>query len=153
DMLRATRQVPPRDLAPENMFAEERQLEQQIAGEIAARDPAQALQVARESLAKGFSWELVNLLQQLQQHDAEKASAFAGDIITKLQTTNVATNLQASTVALYLVDGSRPAVVGDSRPGRLKPLSLTEDQKHQLIEILINAALSTSANSNLLLQM
>jgi len=148
DMLRATRQVPPSDLAPENLFAEERYLEQQIAGEIAARDPAQALQVARESLAKGFTWELVNLLQQLQQRDAEKASMFAGDIITKLQTTNVATNLQASTVALFLVEGSRP----QTRES-LKPLTLTDEQKRQLIEILINAALGTSANSNLLSQM
>jgi len=152
DMLRATRQVPPRDLAPENMFAEERYLEQQIAGEIAARDPAQALQVARESLAKGFTWEQVNLLQQLQQRDAEKASVFAGDIITKLQTTNVATNLQASTVALYLVEVSTSTEAGESRPGSVKPLSLTDDQKHQLVEILINAALNTSANSHLLLQ-
>jgi len=152
DMLRATRQVPPRDLAPENMFAEERNLEQQIAGEIAARDPAQALQVARESLAKGFTWEQVNLLQQLQQRDAEKAAVFAGDIITKLQTTNVATNLQASTVALYLVEVSRSTEAGESRPGSVKPLSLTDDQKHQLVEILINAALNTSANSHLLLQ-
>jgi hypothetical protein len=142
DMLRATRQVPPRDLAPQNMFSEERDLEQQIAGEIAARDPAQALQVARESLTKGFSWELVNLLQQLQQRDAEKASSFAGDIITKLQATNVATNLQASIVALYLMEDSSHSA----------HLSLTDDQKRQLIQILVNAALSTSANSNLLSQ-
>ena len=149
DMLRATRQVPPKELGPDSSFSAERQLEQEIAGEIAARDPAYALQLARESLAKGLTLELVNLLQQLQQHDSEKASLFAGDMITKLQTANVATDFRASIIALYLVQGSRTR---ELRAGELKPLSLTDDQKRGLIEMLISAALSASANSNLLFQ-
>jgi len=147
DLLRASRQVPPRDLG--NMFSEERQLEQEVAGEIAARDPAQALQFARESLAKGLTWQLVTLLQQLQQRDAEKASLFAGEVITKLQPMKVATDLQASVTALYLLQGSRTREV--SR-GEVKPLALTDDQKQQLIEMLVNAALNASANSHLLFQ-
>jgi len=148
DMLRASRQVPPRDLG--STFSEERQFEQEVAGEIAARDPAQALQFARESLAKGLTWQLVTLLQQLQQRDPEKASVFAGEVITKLQTVNVATDLQASVTALYLLQGSRTREV--SR-GEIKPLPLADDQKQQLVEMLVNAALSPSANSHLLFQM
>jgi len=147
DMLRASRQVPPRDLG--NAFSEERQFEQEVAGEIAARDPAQALQFARESLAKGLTWQLVTLLQQLQQRDAEKASLFAGEVITKLQTVNVATDLQASVTALYLLQGSRTREV--SR-GEVKPLTLADDQKQQVVEMLVTAALSASANSHLLFQ-
>src|SRR5678815_2232518 len=97
-MLQASRQV---SLGPESSPAEERWLEQEIAGQIAARDPTQALQLARESLAKGVTFQLANLLQQLQHLDIEKASVFAGEIITRLQTTNVATNLNASLIALY----------------------------------------------------
>src|SRR6185369_8753154 len=147
DMLRATRQVPPGELGPDSSFSQERRLEQEIAGEVAARDPAYALQLARESLAKGLTLELVNLLQQLQQRDSEKATLFAGDMITKLQTANVATDFRASIIALYLVQDSRAR---EWRTGELKPLSLTDDQKRGLIEILTSAALSTSANSNLL---
>ena len=146
DMLRATRQV---SLGPESSPSEERWLEQEIAGQIAARDPAQALQFARESLAKGLTFELANLLQQLQQRDVEKASVFAGEIIARLQTAKVATDLQASLLAIYLVHGSRTR---ELRAGELKPLSLTEDQRRGLIEILTSAALSTSANSNLLFE-
>lgn len=152
EMVRASRQVPPRQLGPEGVFSEERRLEQEIAGEIAAQDPAQALQIARESLAKGLTLELVNLLQQLQQRDSEKASLFTGDMITKLQTTNIATDFRASIIALYLVEGSRTKETGESRAGAWKPLTLTDDQKRQLVEILTNAALSTSANANLLNQ-
>jgi len=146
DMLRATRQV---SLGPESSPSEERWLEQEIAGQIAARDPAQALQFARESLAKGLTFELANLLQQLQQRDVEKASVFAGEIIARLQTAKVATDLQASLLAIYLVHGSRTR---ELRAGELKPLSLTEDQRRGLIEILTSAALSASANSNLLFE-
>lgn len=149
DMLRATRQVPPGELGPDSSISQERRLEQEIAGEIAARDPAFALQLARESLAKGLTLELVNLLQQLQQRDSEKASLFAGDMITKLQTANVATDFRASIIAHYLVQGSRAR---ELRAGEIKPLSLTDDQKRQLIEILTSAALSASANSNLLFE-
>jgi len=146
DMLRASRQV---SLGPESSPSEERWLEQEIAEQIAARDPAQALQLARESLAKGLTFKLANLLQNLQQRDTEKASVFAGEIITRLQTKNVATDLHASLLALYLVHDSRAR---ELRPGELKPLTLTDDQKRGLIEIMTSAALSPSANSNLLFQ-
>src|ERR1044072_6215626 len=108
DMLRASRQTPPRQLGLDNAFlAGERNLVQDIAGEIAWRDPEQALQLARQSLAKGLSFEALNLLQQLQQRDSEKATIFAGDIITKLQTANVATDIRASVAALWLLQASK----------------------------------------------
>jgi hypothetical protein len=151
ELLRASRQVPPRDLGV--LFSEERQFEQEIAGEIAARDPAQGLQFARESLAKGLTWQLVTLLQQLQKRDAEKASILAGEIITKLQTMNIATDLQASITALYLLQASRTREASELSAEVLKPLTLTDDQKRELVEILLDAALNASANSHLLFQM
>ena len=154
DMLRATRQVPPKLSGwSEFPFPDDRQLEQEIAIVVAARDPAQALQVARQSLAKGLTWQLMNLLDQLNEKDSEKASQFAGDIITKLQSGNVATDFHASMIGIQLLEISRvpdqkrlnvPGVAGP------KALSLDDDQKRQLVELLTNAALSASANSNLL---
>ena len=154
DMLRASRQTPPRQLGLDNFFfSDERNLEQEIAGEIAWHDPAQALQLARQSLAKGLSFELLNLLQQLQQRDSEKATMFAGDIITKLQTANVATDIRASVIALWVLQASKKTESkNEPYAGRLKPLLLSDDQRRQLVEIVTDAALSTSANSNLLSQ-
>lgn len=150
DLFRASRQVLPKE---PGLLAEERHFEQEIAGLIAVRDPAQGLQFARESLAKGLTWELVNLLRQLQQRDAEKASVFAGEIITRLQTTNVAKDLNASITALNLLQSSRTRDGDELRAEVLKPVTLTSDQKQDLVEILLNAALSASANSHLLYQM
>lgn len=151
EMLRASRQVPPRELASQASNFDDRRFEQEIAGVIAARDPAQALQLARQSLAKGLTLELLNLLQQLQQRDSEKASLLAGDIITKLQTSNVATDFRGSVIALQLLLASRKSETTNEMPaGRRKVLDLNDDQRRQLVEILTDAALSSSANSNLL---
>ena len=152
EMMRASRQVKPRQLgSAESTFADDRRLEQDLAGEITAHDPAQALQLARQGLAKGFTFELLNLLHQLIQTDSEKASQLGVDIITKLQTTNVATEQRASIIAVQLVEHSRiPETNNESVPGHAKKLILSDDQRRQLVEILVNAALTASANSNLL---
>jgi len=156
DMLRATRQVPPKPVSKDLPLPDDRQLEQEIAMEVAARDPAQALQVARQSLAKGLTWQLINLLGQLNEQDSEKASQFAGDIITKLQSANVAADFHPSMIAVQLLESSRTPdqerlnVLNVEGP---KVLNLNDEQKRQLTEILTNAALSASANSNLLRRM
>lgn len=151
EMLRATRQVAPQMFGSEFPIPDDRQLEQEIASEVAGRDPAHALQVARESLAKGFSFELFNLLYQLNQKDSEKASAFAGDIIAKLRTTNVAKDFRASSIGIRLLESSR---IRDTTPARSaespKPLTLNDEQKRDLVDVLTNAALNVSANSHLL---
>jgi len=156
DMLRATRQVPPRQLGPEFRFPDDRQLEQEIATAVAARDPAQALQLARQSLAKGLTLELLNLTQQLNEKDSEKASQFAGDIIDKLETTDVATDYGASIIALNLLESSRipgsDSTAELRSPGMFKPLKLNDEQRRDLVELLTNAVLSASANSSLLHQ-
>ncbi|HZI87451.1 MAG TPA: hypothetical protein VFD48_11500, partial [Pyrinomonadaceae bacterium] len=46
EMLRATRQVPPRQVGREYFLPHESQLEQEIASEVAARDPMHVLQLA-----------------------------------------------------------------------------------------------------------
>ena len=153
-MLRATRQVAPRPFGPEFPLPDDRQLEQEIASEVAARDPVQALQVARESLAKGLTFELLTLLYQLNEKDSEKASEFAGEIIAKLDTTNVAKDFRASLIALQLLMTSR--VPNTARLtlgyGIAKHLKLNDEQKRDLVEVLTDAALSVTSNSNLLFE-
>jgi hypothetical protein len=153
EMLRATRQVPPRESEGRFRFPDDRQLEQEIASEVAARDPAQALQLARESLAKGVTFELLNLIQRLARKDPAKASEFAGEIISKLRMTNMATDVPSATVAIQLLQNSRMPE-GDGLRARLSAMGgapfLSDEQRRDLAELVSNAALSASANSNLL---
>ena len=149
DMLRATRQVPPRQLGPGFRFRDDQELEQEIANEVAAQDPAQVLQLARQSLAKGLSFKLFELLNKLNERDSEKAVQFAGEIIGKLQTTNLATDPRTSLIAMQLLTRSRSRINTLSTSGRQKALNLSDEQKRQLVEMLTSAALSASANSTL----
>jgi hypothetical protein len=154
DMLRATRLPPPAQPVPANYhLPDESDLEQEIASEAATRDPKRALQIARESLSKGFTFQLLSLLFKLNQQSPEVASEFAGDVIDKLQTANVATDVAAWWMAIDLlriartppdVPAENSATLGSNR------LKLSDDQRRELVEIVTNAVLSVSANPNFL---
>jgi hypothetical protein len=148
DMLRATRQPPPPRIPGYFSFPTEASLEQEIAGAAAARDPKRALQIARQSLAKGLSFDLMNLLSQLNQQDQPAASEFAADIIAKLDSENLGTNFTALVVATGLLSQSRapevPAGEGPSETPVYKSLQLSDDQKRGLVEMITDAALSAT---------
>lgn len=148
DMLRASRPVPPRHVIPEFTFPDDVQLEQGIASELAARDPAQALQIARQSLAKGLTLEVLTLLQRLNDVDSERGSQFAGEIITKIRTINLATDFHGAIVAVQLLYFSRKLDTNkQARLGGLsglKVLNLDEEQKRSIVEQLTDVALSAT---------
>jgi hypothetical protein len=135
---------------------DDRLLEQQIATEVTARDPQKALQLARESLAKGFSYQLIMLLQRLNQKDAEIGTKFAGEIIDKLRGRNIATDLPGSSIAVSLLTFSRTPTEQTTiklsilRATANQRLKLDEEQRRELVELITNAALTVSGNANLL---
>ena len=149
DLLRSL-QPPPTELLGRNYLPD---LEQEIAAEAARRDPKRAFQIARESLAKGLTFSVFNLLMRLHDLDTELSSRFAGDLIDKLQTKNIATDIVASRLALELLISSRTSddSVGDNTyRGEYNPLKLSREQRRQLVEMVANSALGVSANNNLL---
>jgi hypothetical protein len=89
DLLQATRQAFTENMPLyARMMDQELALEQSIAAEVAANDPKRALQMAQESLAKGISYQTMNLLRKLQRKDGEAATSFVGDLIKKLGSTD-----------------------------------------------------------------
>jgi hypothetical protein len=157
DMLRSSRQVsvaPPESMRDGSPLRDDRLLEQEIATEAAARDPERALQLARDSLAKGFSFQLIDLLYRLNQKDADVGTKFAGEVIDKLKTRDIAPDLPGSTIAVSLVTLSRlpsgGATMTISNRAAYRQLKLDEGQRRDLVDLITNAALTQSANSNLL---
>ncbi|MFY9620833.1 MAG: hypothetical protein WAM70_05715 [Pyrinomonadaceae bacterium] len=152
DMLQATRQGPPPETNAAFRPPDESDLEQEIANETVERDPKRALQIARESLAKGVSFELINLLTRLNQKSQEAGTEFAGDIIEKLQTTSLTSDLRAWWIATsMLLSSSAPAPrLADAPATAFKwlPLKLSDDQRSNLVQLLTDAALSPSVNPN-----
>ena len=154
DMLHASRPPLPRLIAGTVRPVDETDLEQEIAYEAVARDPKHALQIARESLAKGLSLQIMNLLFQLNQKDQDAGTELAGDIIAKLNTENFDKSGYASMAAMQLLESSRTGgsfLVGTPSPGSsFKPLKLDDEQKQNLVDMIVNAALSVTDRGNIL---
>jgi hypothetical protein len=153
EMLRASHQSPMDPIYASFHVPDDRELEQQIASEAAAQDPARALQMGRESLAKGLSYQLLNILYQLNSKDTGLGTKLAGDVIDKLRARNLATDPIGSRIAVSILDYSRtPLESPDAKmPGPpVRALKLEPEQRRELVEMITNAALESSAQPNLL---
>lgn len=105
EFLRATR--PPSQL-PEEMGDSEKSLELSLAGQIVKKNPQLALKLVRQSLAKGFSNDLMPLLSQLKQSDKETARTIYKEIVDKLKGANLAQDWAATELALNLARSFQP---------------------------------------------
>lgn len=153
EMLRATRLRPPLDVKA-NYLPDERDVEQEIANVAVSHDPKQALLIARESLTRGLTFQLLGVLFELKRLSPETASEFAGDLIDKIQTANLATDMVAWSISMELLRLARTRdVPADNSTLGGPALKLTEDQKRQLVELLINAAMSATAKGNLVMDL
>ena len=154
EMLRTTRQLPVEEVNAGYRLPDDSEIEQQIATEAAARDPEKGLQIARDSLAKGLTFQTLDVLSRLNERNQEVAAKFAGDIIDKLQTKNLATDIVSSRIALNLVGWSRNSTADepekDSAAHKFYQLKLEGEKRRQLVEMIVDAALSVSANATLL---
>ncbi len=154
DMLRATR-PPPLPPNPNFRLPDDSDLEQEIANQAVERDPKKALQMARESLTKGLTFQLLSLLNSLNRQNQDLATEFAGDIIDKIHTVDLATDPDAFWIGAYLLQASRTpkANAEDSQKENFvvawKQLKLSDDQRRELVELLTDAASSASAHPNL----
>ena len=155
DMLRATRQPPLQLTNPNFRLPDDSDLEQEIANQAAERDPKKALQIARESLAKGLTFQLLALLNSLKQKNPELATEFAGDIIDKIHTADLSTDVDAFWIGMYLLQSSRTPKTRENPEKENFPtaswaqLKLSDDQRRELVELLTDGATSASANPSL----
>ncbi|HEY0432093.1 MAG TPA: hypothetical protein VGC61_09750 [Pyrinomonadaceae bacterium] len=154
DMLRSSRQPPVESIAADFRLPDDRDLEQSIAAEAIARDPEQALQLARESLAKGLTFQVLDILYRLNSRNNDLGTKFAGDIIAKLTTRNLTTDQAGAHLAVALLTSSRtlpePSDAKTAGLLRSRRLKLEPQQRRELVDKVTNAALEGSANPNLL---
>jgi hypothetical protein len=159
ELLRASRsQTAPTRAAIKGsiQLGEDMRLEQSLAIQVAANDPKRALQMAEDSLSKGLSFELLNLLAHINDKDSELAERFAGDIISKLHSENLATNQDAAWLAVMLLrigvqtESGGPTIYQRYYSGGGKlPFKLSERQLSDLLEMVTAAALSSTPNTSL----
>ena len=150
DMMRSTRQGPPPLVPGTVQFDPDADLEQELTYAAVANDPKRALQLAHESLAKGLTYQLLNLLRQVNQKDQDAGTQLAGDIIAKLDTENFSNDF-APFFAVQLLQLSRTSgavlVAITSENLSFTRLKLDDQQKQHLVEMLTNAALSVTGGN------
>lgn len=107
DVLKATRPSEAIKL-PGALNAGEAVLSVRLANQVAAKSPQLALKIGRESLAHGFSNDLVLVLLKMRRKDRDTAQTFYLAIIDKLRDANFSNDDEALGFALSLVRNYRP---------------------------------------------
>ncbi len=82
------------------------QLEQSLAAIVAEQDPEKAVKMIKESLSKGISYSLINLLQKLHQKDEKKAAELGAVIISKILDTDLTRREEEMGVAVQMLVGN-----------------------------------------------
>ncbi|HWN11419.1 MAG TPA: hypothetical protein VNO50_19480 [Pyrinomonadaceae bacterium] len=112
EFLRTT-QPPAHIQLPYNLQDAEKSLELRLASQIVAKNPALALKLGRQSLAKGFSPELSTSLSRLRWKDRAATMSLAEAIVDKLKTANLAQDEGAIDIALYIAHSFEPPEVAE----------------------------------------
>jgi hypothetical protein len=89
-------------------FQNEANLEMNVANLIAGKDPAAALKLARSSLSRGVSWNVISFLPQLYQKDQKSGQALYQEIVTKIKDENLNRNTDLANNAWNLLTSFQP---------------------------------------------
>ena len=92
----------------------DRQLELQLARQVASSNPDIALQLARKSLSRGFSLELHSILSQMHRKHKEHALTLYKEIVQKLGEVDLSEDRNASYLAYKLISGFTPPAADES---------------------------------------
>ena len=89
-------------------FQNEANLEVTLANVIAPKDPVAALKLARSSLSRGISWNVIAFLNPLYQKDASVAQSFYQEIVAKIKDENIGRSPDLANNAWNLLNSFQP---------------------------------------------
>lgn len=151
DFLRATRPPSPQQRQSYWQPNFEAQLEMQLAMQVAAKDPKEALSIAEDSLKLGLGQEATNLLYSLNSLDKAAAETFLNDILNQLRSGESSKSQAAPYIALSLLHNwieSNRAASGQSGGRPISSMSLTSlnaDVARELSAMIINAVMNSGS--------
>lgn len=89
-------------------YQNEANLEMNVANLIAGKDPAAALKLARNSLSRGVTWNVISFLPQLYQKDQKSGQSLYQEIVTKIKDENLNRNTDLANNAWNLLTSFQP---------------------------------------------
>lgn len=128
-----------------NQRTQELQFEVMLANQILAKDPKRALQIAEDTLKRGFSHSLLEVINRLRTTDAEAAAKLTRQIAAKLQSEKLLKNQEATNLALNLLRVAHtPARRGRTSTAKTETALLSEPEYRDLFEKVLTEGLSYS---------
>lgn len=118
---------------------------------IASTDPAQALQIAKESLDKGLNEELAAIVEQLFAKDKVAAADLVSAVMKRLRSATLSADQTAANFAIALLQLALDSDEDDSDSDKkvtaagVGPHILDERTVRELIDMVVTAALATPA--------
>ncbi len=156
EFLRATRPPYAEALAAAGYGQQEQMFELTLASRLAAQEPRRALEMAEESLSRGVTTGLMNVLAELKGKDPAAAAKLAAAIVKRLRADELQNNYEASAVAQQLLSLTRTVenapgqtvayVGGEAAHAGAGAALLDEQTRRELVEKIL-AALAGSAPS------
>jgi len=147
NFLRATRTVANPN-ARGNQWDQELQLELSLASQIAAADPKVAMRVAEDTLKRGYSSMIVEIIARLRMTDPELAAQLAKDVAAKLVNEDLIKSQEASNLAVNLLRVSHSVLGRNQRSSEAAPQQkpelplLSEQEYKDLFEKVLGSALA-----------
>lgn len=86
----------------------EASLEMNVAGVIVGKDPGAALKLARNSLSRGVSWNVISFLPQLYQKDQKAGQDLFQDIVARIKNDNMTRNPELANNSWNLLNTFQP---------------------------------------------
>ncbi len=128
EVLRNTRPaMPAGEAAQKEINEQEVTLEQSLAAQAAANNPAAALKLAEQTLEKGFSYELGNLVETVARKDRPAAAKLLEQCLKKLQIQKILQEPQSTYFALNVLRQEFRARKKELSPGeRMNGMKLRE---------------------------
>jgi hypothetical protein len=149
NFLRSTRTLANPNAQP-NQWNQELQLELSLASQIAAADPKGAMRIAEDTLKRGYSSMIIEIIARLRLTDPELAAQLAKDAVAKLMNEDLLKSQEASNLAVNLLRVSHAAVWRNQRslgaapaPPQKPELPLLSEQEYKdLFEKVLREALA-----------
>lgn len=152
DFVRATRTLTnPQTEQYSGQGDQELQLELSLANQIIAKNPKRAVELAEDTLKKGFSSSLINIISNLRFSEPELAAKLTKQIAAKLQGERLLRNQEAANLAINLLQVARSPIqryqssMGAQPPTKAETPLLSEQEYKDLFEKTLAEALSYKA--------
>lgn len=147
NFLRSTRTLVNPNAQP-NQWDQELRLELSLASQSAAADPKGAMRIAEDTLKRGYSSMIVELIARLRLADPELAAQLAKDVVAKLMNEDLIKSQEAANLAVNLLRIAHAAVLRNQRslgvapPQKLEAPLLSDQEYKDLFEKVLGAALA-----------